>query len=366
MDHLNYVVLNLKNLAVYYEERDMTQDEDQYPLITVGVVVLNREWIIGKMLNSLIRQTYPHNRIFVIIVDGKSKDRTVEIAQKILEKSDFMGYNIIVRESNIPEGRNICIENMRGDMLLFWDSDVIMEPNAIQELVKTMIQEKADIVTADGVSIYVNTTEEIDEKINEAKKMRTYTSENYVVEVPFVGMGHTIVSKNVLDSLRFDPDLTFGEDLDFSVRAREKNFKIKMNKHVLAFDINMKKMKQSDIYIDMPLRKALKGLRKKAKAHVLSGISKPTPIEALKFFLENKRFLFYLGYILMGSLTIFGILFKNIFILSFPIYLVLYAVYQVKRRDFIRGGKAVLKSIVVGIPLSLLMVYYFLTLTRKK
>jgi len=344
----------------------MTQGEDQYPLITVGVVVLNREWIIGKMLNSLSRQTYPHSRIFVIIVDGKSKDKTVEIAQKLLEKSDFMGYNIIVRECTIPEGRNICIENMRGDMLLFWDSDVIMEPNAIEELVRTMIQEKADIVTTDGVPIYVNTAEEIDAKINDATNMRTYTPKNCIVEVPHTTMGQTLISKNVLDSLQFDPDLTVLEDTDFSVRARGKNFKIISNKHILAFDINIRKMEQSDIYIDLPLKKALKGLRKKAKAIVLTGILKPTPKEALKFFFENKRFLFYLGYILMGFLTIFGIFFKNIYFLSFPIYLILFAVWQVKRRGLIRGGKAVLKSIVVGIPLSVLLVYYFLALTRER
>jgi len=46
--------------------------------------VLNREWIIGKVLKSLLLQTYPHERIFVLVVDGESRDRTVEIARTIL------------------------------------------------------------------------------------------------------------------------------------------------------------------------------------------------------------------------------------------------------------------------------------------
>jgi glycosyltransferase involved in cell wall biosynthesis len=138
------------------------------PLITVGIVVLNREWIIDKMLDSLKRQTCPHNRIFVLLVDGESKDKTVEVAQKILEKSDFKGYGIIVKRCNIPEGRNICIEKMQGDALLLWDSDVIMDPNAMWELVGAMEKEKTDIVTAHASAIFANSIREIEAKINEA------------------------------------------------------------------------------------------------------------------------------------------------------------------------------------------------------
>jgi glycosyltransferase involved in cell wall biosynthesis len=343
------------------------QEDKNLPLITVGVVVLNREWIIEKMLDSLLRQTYPHSRIFVVIVDGKSKDKTVEVARKALEKSDFIGYNIIVRECTIPQGRNICIENMRGDMLLFWDSDIIMEPNAIQELVRTMVKEKADIATAgDGAYIYVNAVEEIDAKINEARTKRTHIPENCIVEVPVAGMGCTLISRNVLNSLRFDPDLTISEDMDFTIRAREKGFKIIANKHIVVFDINIRKREHSDIYIDMPLKNALKGLRKRAKVYVLASTLKPSLKETLNFFIKNKRYIFYLGYIPLALLTIYGIFLQNIYLLSFPIYLTLFAVWQVKRRGFIRGVKAVLRSILVGLPFSLMLIYYFCKYIKPK
>jgi glycosyltransferase involved in cell wall biosynthesis len=61
----------------------------QKPLIAVGIVVLNREWIIGKGLKSFLLQTYPHERIFVLIVDGESRDRAVEIARMRVPKFDF-------------------------------------------------------------------------------------------------------------------------------------------------------------------------------------------------------------------------------------------------------------------------------------
>jgi glycosyltransferase involved in cell wall biosynthesis len=291
---------NLMNRIQLYRHKKLamakiTRQEkmnNKMPLITVGIVVLNREWIFEKMLGSLLSQTYPHDKIFVLVVDGKSKDKTVEIARNILEKSDFKGYDIIVKECNIPEGRNICIERMNGDMMFFWDSDVIMVPSAMQDLVRTIIEKAADIVLAEVVPIFVNTIEDVGIKVNEAASSHPLGSGNLAIVVPSAQMGNTLISSNVLASVRFDPDLTTLEDLDFSVRAREKGFKVLKSKGVQAFDINIWKKGHSDIYIDMPLKSALRGLRKKAKVNVLAGGREVTFTKAMKFFLTYKRYLF--------------------------------------------------------------------------
>ena len=67
-------------------------NQKDLPLITVGVVVFNREWIIKRMLASVQSQTYPHDRLFVLVVDGKSMDNTVKVAKQVLAESDFNGY----------------------------------------------------------------------------------------------------------------------------------------------------------------------------------------------------------------------------------------------------------------------------------
>lgn len=201
----------------------LSKIEKEFPLVTVGVVVLNREWIINKTLDCILHQTYPHNRIFVVIADGESKDRTVETAREILQKSDFSGYDIISKESSIPEGRNICVENMRGNLLLFWDSDVIMESNAIQDLVETMLQTKAGIVSAIPTVLYIDSINELNARIQELSHMPI--TENYLSEISWAGMGHTLISKELLDNVHFDTDLTTAEDMDFCFRAKEKGFK---------------------------------------------------------------------------------------------------------------------------------------------
>ena len=328
------------------------------PMVTVGMVVLNREWIIEKTLGSLLSQSYPHSRIFVVVADGGSKDGTVEKIKSILEKSDLKGYTVVSRECTIPEGRNICVENMQGDMLFFWDSDVVMRPNSMREMVELMRKENADVVLADCIPVFVDSVEEIDAKIAEAMSSQPPDSENSVVLIPSAGMGHTAIARNVFNSIRFDPEMTTCEDLDFSVRAREKGFKLVMASSVRVFDVNMWKKEYSDIHIDLPLKQSLRGLRKKARFSVQAHRFTLTRGDAIRFLLSNKRYLFYLGYIPAFILTIYGILAGNYLFLAFPVYLFLFAIRQIVRRGFKRGVQAVLRSIVVGLPFSLWLIYY--------
>jgi len=195
-----------------------------YPLITVGIVVFNREWIIEKMLRSLQSQTYPHDRIFVVVVDGGSKDNTVRVMDDFLAKSDFFGYEVIVEKTNIPEARNLCIKKMQGDFIFFWDSDVVVESSSLVTLFEIHEKEKADMVTSDIREVFVDSADMVDQKWNEY--ISTVVRNNNCVERNLTSTTHILISRKITDQLQFDPDLTFGEDRDFSLRARQRGFKI--------------------------------------------------------------------------------------------------------------------------------------------
>jgi len=59
-----------------------------------------------------------------------------------------LSYDIIVKLTTIPEARNICIDRMKGEYLFFWDSDIIMYPKALEELVNIAYRNNYDILSA--------------------------------------------------------------------------------------------------------------------------------------------------------------------------------------------------------------------------
>ncbi|MDW8040537.1 MAG: glycosyltransferase [Nitrososphaerota archaeon] len=90
--------------------------------VSVIVTTFNEEGYIEKCLLSLRAQSYRDKEI--IVVDSESTDRTVEIAKKYADK-------LIVKKCSIPAGRNIGAKESRGNVLLFVDADVMLNPTWI-------------------------------------------------------------------------------------------------------------------------------------------------------------------------------------------------------------------------------------------
>ncbi len=82
--------------------------------------VLNSERTIEKALCSIREQDFPQDRIEILVIDGGSKDRTLEIAEK---------YNVRILENKqvIPEtAKQIGIQKARGEWIVFFDSDEVL------------------------------------------------------------------------------------------------------------------------------------------------------------------------------------------------------------------------------------------------
>jgi len=333
------------------------------PLVTIGIVALNRAWIIDKVLLSIQTQVYSHDSLFILFVDGESKDGTADLAKQKLSQSDFKGYEVIVQKCTIPEGRNICLERMQGELLLFWDSDVIMEPNAVSELVEALQTEKADLMTSAVRHVTVSSTDEVAGKLKEAINLEKRAP---CVEIRTATMGHSLLSKRLASDVSFDTDLTTQEDIDFCLRAREKGFKILLNPNVTVLDVNTFKVPYSDIYVDMSIKDGLRGVRKKSRAQVYAYDFSSGKRTVVHFLSSYKRYLFYMLYIPTIAITVYGVFARSIFlIMVFPVYALLYIILQIRRRGLARGLKAFVLSILVGIPDAFWVMYYLIRSLSK-
>jgi len=62
-----------------------------YPVVSVIVTTRNEEHNIANCLESIKAQTYPQDKIEIIVVDNNSLDKTKEIALKYTNKI----YNLV-------------------------------------------------------------------------------------------------------------------------------------------------------------------------------------------------------------------------------------------------------------------------------
>lgn len=92
-------------------------------MISIVIPTLNEEKIIRKTLDNL--KTIKSLPYEIVISDGRSADRTVEIAKEYTDK--IVVYEGTKRQT-IAAGRNLGAKIASGELLVFIDSDVII-PN---------------------------------------------------------------------------------------------------------------------------------------------------------------------------------------------------------------------------------------------
>jgi glycosyltransferase involved in cell wall biosynthesis len=183
-------------------------------MLSIIVPTLNEEDYLPNLLNSLEQQTYQDFE--VIIADADSTDRTKEIAQRYGAK--------IVKGGILTVGRNSGAKVAKGELLLFLDADVLIEPHFIDKAIKEFNRRNLDMA-----SFYFNKkVDNINSKIiyhlaDASKKVRQYT------KYPDGSGGCLLIKKDIFDSVKgFNEKAIYGEDVEFLRRVVKKGYKYKV------------------------------------------------------------------------------------------------------------------------------------------
>lgn len=99
-------------------------------MISVVVPTYNEEKNIGRCIRALQNQTLPKSEYEIIVVDGQSKDRTVEIA-------DSCGAIVIQQESKgVGGARNDGARASNGDIIVTTDADCVPDSEWLMNIKK--------------------------------------------------------------------------------------------------------------------------------------------------------------------------------------------------------------------------------------
>ena len=104
------------------------------PKVTVAVVCLNEEKNIGSCLASLLAQSYPRQKLEILVVDNASEDKTQEIIKNFQQKTKRIRLVVNPRRG-IAASRNVAVRNCRSELIAFTDADCLAPKNWLKNLV---------------------------------------------------------------------------------------------------------------------------------------------------------------------------------------------------------------------------------------
>lgn len=247
-----------------------------YPKISIIIPVKNEAKNIGECIEKLINQTYPKDKIELIITDGMSIDKTREI---VIYKSEIANrkWGLIIRvldnqRGHRASGLNIGIKNAKGDVIIRVDARTIIPPDYIERCVRTLLKTGADNVGGVQKSIFQdlrfkfldsNIENQEKEHINSVKvrnrilnmehRILTQQAIGIALSHPF-GVGNAqfrlgrksgfvdtvylgCFKKEVFDKVGlFDEEaLVLSEDSDMNYRIKKAGGKVYLNKDIVAY-----------------------------------------------------------------------------------------------------------------------------------
>ena len=94
--------------------------------ISIVIPVYNSSKTIDKCLKAIFNSNY--SNFEVIIVDDGSTDETVDIIKKDFEQTKIIKLN---GNKGAAAARNKGVEKAQGNIIMFTDSDIIIQPNTL-------------------------------------------------------------------------------------------------------------------------------------------------------------------------------------------------------------------------------------------
>ncbi len=95
-------------------------------LISIIIATLNAESCIDRLIESIINQKY--DDIEIIIIDGNSKDNTLEFLKKYTQNIDFL---LSETDKGIYDAWNKGIKVSKGDWIMFLGADDVLMYNTL-------------------------------------------------------------------------------------------------------------------------------------------------------------------------------------------------------------------------------------------
>ena len=191
--------------------------------ISVVMVCLNAEKTIAFAIDSFLKQHHPDKEL--LIIDGASRDRTVEIARSFNSPELRI---ISERDHGIYDAMNKGLRLFTGDAIGFIGADDTFSTSNSLALIAGALSD-ADIVYGDLHMVRDHTSKRI---------VRVWKSGNYHSKAILRGWmpAHATfyIRREVADAVGFfDTSYDIGSDYDFILRAMIRNFRVRYIKEIL-------------------------------------------------------------------------------------------------------------------------------------
>ncbi len=202
---------------------------DSWPRLSVVIPIRNEERFIARTLGYVQNQDYPADRVEILVIDGESADRTVDIVNEIAALDRRVQ---LLRNSRrlSSAARNIGARHASGEILLYIDGHVHIANNDLFKNVVRLMKEKEVSVLSRPAFLETPDNSIFQDAVALARRSplghgldsTIFTSKDRYVNPESSG---TFYRREIIEDVGyFDESFDAAEDFEFNYRLRRKGY----------------------------------------------------------------------------------------------------------------------------------------------
>ncbi|MCB6828883.1 glycosyltransferase family 2 protein [Megamonas funiformis] len=195
--------------------------------ISVIMATYNAEKTVEKTIKSIITQTYKN--IEFIIIDGGSKDKTIEIIKKYHK---YISYWVTEKDNGIYDALNKGIERASGEYIYILGADDFFCDNNIIENVVNNLDDSIDVLSGSVFLMQFNMKKLFN---NYSKEIKNNLDEEDLINILLPPHQGLFVKSNIMKKYLFDIKYKLRADFKFELIMLTSNFNIKFVNFPIAF-----------------------------------------------------------------------------------------------------------------------------------
>lgn len=186
--------------------------------VSIVIPVYNTEKYLEKCVKSIQCQT--HRDLQIILVNDASEDKSLDLMKKLAQEDDRI---CILDEphAGLSATRNAGMEVIDGDYVSFVDSDDWIAPDMYERMLSIIKECNADAAYCEWTEEYADGSSDA-KNYNGTKKMLLQGDEilqTFFDESIHLRISSGLLSRSIIENLRFDTNLQPGEEMYFGFRT---------------------------------------------------------------------------------------------------------------------------------------------------
>ena len=209
-------------------------------IVSIAIIAYNEEKTLPSLLEDIVNQDYPHEKIELLLINSVSQDSTLEIMQRFAaDRIDFKRIVVLTNENKtIPFGCNVALDNYTGDAFVRIDAHASVPSDFISKSVRLL--ESGEMVCGgkrpniiDGENAWKQTLLTAEQSMfgSGIAPYRNGEQKMYVRTI-----FHGLYRREVYDVVgKYNELLTRNEDNDMSQRINAAGFKMCYDPDIVSY-----------------------------------------------------------------------------------------------------------------------------------